>query len=577
MQKGSIKQHFKGDFLKILMESIFTDVLVIGGGGAGSRAALSSKMSNPELDITIATTGVYGFSGSTNFIASETLGINAPLDNENDGDNPEIYKHDIIETGLGLADRELCEIISLEAEVRVLDLLKLGVKFDSSSEGVLKQKKLSGCTKARSLSVEGKTGVEIIKALKAENIRKGVNIIENCKLLELLVDENEVKGGVFLYNRKPVLIVANAVIMTTGGAGRIFSNNVNPPDINGTGYAAALKAGVELTNIEFIQIGPGVVWPERKFIIHSYMWAFLPVLTNNNNEEFLSKYLPDGLDYRDVLNEKMFSFPFSCRTDSKYLDIAIFKEIEKGNSTRRNGIYLDVSHISVKELKEKAHVTYEFFNEIGFDISKQKLEIAPMVQSFNGGIIINKNAETNISGLYAAGEASGGIHGADRPGGNNLIDCQVFGHRAGCSAAERVVRIKRTKIVNRDKCPISLITDEIEKQIGDIGNINKKSYENISKNLRNLFAMKLSVVRNKDGLNQVIETTQRIISDSVLGKINKVSDLYCAALTGNAIAAAALAREESRGTHYREDFPLLSLDFTKRINVFFENNRIRIK
>lgn len=559
------------------MESICTDVLIIGGGGAGSRAALSSKTSNPELSVTIATTGKYGFSGSTNFIASETLGINAPLNNENDGDNPEIYKHDIIETGLGLADKELCGIISLEAEKRVLDLLALGVKFDSSSEGVLKQKKLSGCTKARSLSVEGKTGVEIIKALKAENIRKGVNIIENCKLLELIIDENEVKGGVFLSNNKPLLIVAGAVIMTTGGAGRIFFSNVNPPDINGTGYAAALKAGVELTNIEFIQIGPGVVWPERKFIIHSYMWAFLPVLTNANNEEFLPKYLPDGLDYTDVLNEKMFSYPFSCRTDSKYLDIAIFKEIEKGNATSRKGIYLDVSHISVKELKKKARVTYEFFNEIGFDISKQKLEIAPMVQSFNGGIIINKNGETNISGLYAAGEASGGIHGADRPGGNNLIDCQVFGHRAGCSAAEKAVSAKRTGINIKSSPSISLITEEIEKQIKNIGNIDKKTYENINKNLNKLFSMKLSVVRNKDGLNQVIETTQRILSDAEKGTVSRASDLYCAALTGNAVASAALVREESRGTHYREDFPLLSRDFTKRINVLFENNRIKIK
>jgi len=450
----------------------------------------------------------------------------------------------------------------------------MGICFDLSSKGAPKQRRLSGCTKARSLSVNGKTGVEIVKTLKNENLKNGVNIIENCKLLDLIVENNQARGGVFIFNGKPLLITSKAVILATGGAGGLFSFNVNPPDISGTGYAVALKAGAELTNIEFIQIGPGVVYPNKKFIIHSYMWSFLPGLRNIKNEDFLLQSLPPGLDYKDILNEKRFSFPFSCRTDAKYLDIALFKEIEKGNASANRGIFLDISHVPFNEIKEKAHIVYDFFKKSGFDIYREKLEIAPMVQSFNGGVIINETGETKVNGLFAAGEASGGIHGADRPGGNNLIDCQVFGHRAGCSAAAWAGLVKITESAERFT---SLKAAEVEKQIAIENGADKQLIDSPDRSLKDLFSENLSIVRNREGLNKVIETTERIFSEVEKGAISAISGVYHTAIIGNAIAMAASAREESRGTHYREDFPSLSPSFGKRINIIFKNNRNTIE
>ncbi len=552
------------------MESIVTDILVVGGGGAGSRAALTAKMSDPDLKVMLATTGKYGFSGSTNFFASETLGINAPFNYENDGDNPEIYKNDILETGLGLANEELCEIISRESSLRIKDLIDLGIKFDSYDNGKIRQYRLSGCTKARSMSVNGKTGFEIVKVLKNANYMQGVSIIENCKLIDLVAFNGAVHGGIFNTRDKFIFIKAKAVILTTGGAGGAFDYNVNPASSFGYyGYVSALKAGAKIINIEFIQIGPAVVYPDKKFIIHSYIWSFSPRLLNKKNEEFLEKYLPDNLKVGDVLRAKRFSYPFSCRTIAKYLDIAIFNEIMCGNGTGKGGIFLDITHVPIGELKSKAYVIYDTFKKIGFDISNQFLEIAPMVQSFNGGIKINENGETGVLGLFAAGEASGGVHGADRPGGNNLIDCQVFGYRAGASASNFVSGKKDGNYNNNHF--VDLKVKEIEKII-----VSNKGSENIenSDNLGKLFSRYLSVVRNKNGLNNVLNITEDIIMKKANGSINTTSDLYNTAMMGNLIARSALLRQESRGIHYREDFPDKSSGLDKRIIACLEEDEI---
>jgi succinate dehydrogenase/fumarate reductase flavoprotein subunit len=492
------------------MEFLNTDILVVGGGGAGSRAALSAKKMSPKL-----------------------------------------------------------EIISREAVPRINDLMDLGIKFDCSNGSRPKQKKLSGCSKARSLSIDGKTGIEIVSVLKNENYKKGVRVIENCRLVELVVDGNKVCGGVFIAGGKPVLINARAVVLATGGAGGIFHLNVNPDGTYGDGYSAALKAGASVINMEFIQIGPGVVHPALKFIIHSYMWEFLPRLLNAKNEEFLPKYIPDNLKTADVLSAKRFSFPFSCRTIAKYLDIAMFKEIVGGNATKNGGIFLDISRVPAEELISKASVTYNIFKETGFDISKQMVEIAPLVQSFNGGVIIDENGGTEVSGLFAAGEVSGGIHGADRPGGNNLIDCQVFGHRAGTAAAGYACN-KRTSCR-----AVNLKAREIEKRMYPDKNVDKNKTS--IGDLKKLFSRYLSIVRTNDGIDNVLMATEEILWKGADGSVAKTSSVYNTALIGSAIAKSVKLRKESRGSHYREDFPCESSNFGKRIIASLKEGEIFTK
>jgi len=527
------------------MEKIDCDILIVGGGAAGSRAAYEAKKLCPELKVIMAVRGGFGSSGSTNLMASESLGINAPFNFMDDGDNSEVFYKDMMDTGAGLADPNLCRILANESCKRVEELIALGVKFDSR-DGKIIQRKLSGCTKARSLTCGGSTGREIVRVLKREIKKLGVEVVEDIRILDLVKGDNgKVCGAVGLIGEKFIYIQAKAVVIATGGAGRIFKYNVNPLSLEGDGWCMAYRAGARLINMEFFQIGPAVFKPNIMFIIHSHMWRLKPRLTNVYGEEFLNKYCPLGIEPSEVMVLKAMSYPFSVRTDAKYLDIAIFKEFTEGRGTDTGGVYFDVTHVSQETLLDKAPITYQILKQAGADLAKERIEIGMVVQNFNGGILIDSNGYTGVEGLFAAGEVTGGVHGADRPGGNNLIDTQVFGYRAGRACAEYASSIERKPQIEDISFNFSTITKEDELII-------KKSEEIYYKNL--------TVIRNRLGLEDVL----RFI-DSYWGRPNIV--VQNRLLLGSLIARAALMREESRGTHYREDFPKTNPLWTKRILI----------
>ena len=287
-------------------ETVETDVLIIGGGGAGSRAAYEAKRLEPGLDVLIVVDGTWGTGGSTVWKASETLGINAPLNAAEDGDSPEVFLNDILETGLGLADPSLASIIAYESSERILELIDLGAEFDHIG-GKIRQRKLSGCTRARSLSKGGETGVNIVSVLKKAPLEKEVRVLEEARILDLLHKDGEVWGARALKQGKQIDIFAKAVILASGGAGAIFPHNINHPSLQGDGYAMAYRAGVLLANMEFIQIGPAVVFPKINFIIHSHIWKFSPRLRNVLGKEFLDDYPPPGISADKVLSLKSMS------------------------------------------------------------------------------------------------------------------------------------------------------------------------------------------------------------------------------------------------------------------------------
>lgn len=532
------------------METLRTDVLVIGGGGAGSRAAYEAKRFDAGLRVTLVVEGAYGASGSTTFVGSETLGINAPLGCADPTDSPQVYLADMLDTGLGLASEELCRVIAYEASDRVEELLALGVEFDRK-DGRLLQRKLSGCTKARSLSCGGQTGVQIVRALKRANEALGVTVYEHMRAVELIKQEGRVVGAICLREgQTPVAVLGRAVVLACGGAGRLFRGNINPEGIKGDGFAMAYRAGATLTNMEFIQVGPGVVFPPIRFIIHSHMWRFIPRLLNKHGEEFLGRYCPAGVSPADVLDLKAMSYPFSTRTDAKYLDIAIFKELMAGKGTERGGVCLDVTHVPRAELTTKAPITYDTLLKAGVDLASERVEIAPVVQSFNGGVRIDKDARTDVPGLFCAGEVSGGVHGADRPGGNNLIDSQVFGYRAGVSAAKEAI-----------EAPVTW-PDRVAEPEYAPGN------DSLVRELQDLYYRHLTVVRDEAGLQKVLkrieDLKERVCTPA--GDIRDIS-LANALAVGEMVARSALLRRESRGTHYREDYPDIDPRFTRNILV----------
>jgi fumarate reductase (CoM/CoB) subunit A len=520
------------------------DVLVVGGGAAGSRAAYEAKKAHPGLTVLLVVTGRYGTSGSTNLTASESLGINAPFNYRRDGDNSDVFYQDILETGAGLSDPGLCRIIADEACKRIEELVSLGMRFDQE-EGYPIQRKLSGCTKARSLTFGGSTGREIVRVLGRGLTECGVEVMEDTRVLDLVQDDSGHVCGVTASARGKISFFgAKAVILANGGAGRIFRRSVNPPSLEGDGWCMAYRAGGQLINMEFFQVGPAVFKPNLLFIIHSHMWRLQPRLTNRLDEVFLPNYCPGGVDPGEVMSLKAMSYPFSVRTAAKYLDIGIFKEVMAGRGTATGGVNFDVTHVGLDTLLERAPITYKTLKQAGADLSQDKIEIGMVVQNFNGGILIDANGFTGVEGLYAAGEVTGGVHGADRPGGNNLIDTQVFGYRAGRAAAEDAFHSEERSLKT------SLLEKKYEPPSSEDQAVIEKSAD--------LYYSNLTIVRTRAGLEEVLQFTHRHRTDPNFFVRNRM-------LLGSILARAALTREESRGTHYREDFPESSPAWVKRI------------
>jgi fumarate reductase (CoM/CoB) subunit A len=516
------------------MNCIDCDLLVVGGGAAGSRAAYEAKRSHPGLNVLMAVAGGFGTSGSTNLIASESLGINAPFDATKDGDSPDAFFRDIIETGAGLSDPVLARVLADEACTRIEELITLGVNFDRTDVGLI-QRKLSGCTKARSLTCGGSTGREIVRVLKGEILKRGVGVLEHTRVIDLVRDDNGRVCGVYaLSGRDRRFIRTGAVVLASGGAGRIFRHNVNPPSLEGDAWSMAYRAGARLINMEFFQVGPAVFNAPLKFIIHSHMWRLRPRLSNTVGEEFLPRYCPAGIDPAEVLDLKAMSYPFSVRTDAKYLDIAIFKEVMAGRGTSSGGVFFDVTHVGRDILQARAPITYATFLKTGIDLARDRIEVGLVVQNFNGGILIDADGFTGVEGLYAAGEATGGVHGADRPGGNNLIDTQVFGYRAGRAAGSAAKGGSRAAGTGRAKDqPFAPPSREDEALL-------KESAE--------IYTANLTIVRTGEGLRKVLAFNERHSRSAEMIVGNRLT-------VGTLLGTAALAREESRGTHYREDFP----------------------
>ena len=527
------------------MNRVDCDVLVVGGGAAGCRAAYEAKRLHPELKVLMAVAGSLGSSGSTNLIASESLGINAPFDSMKDGDNPDVFYRDILETGAGLSDPVLGRLVADEACERIEELMALGLRFDEA-EGRVIQRKLSGCTKARSLTCGGSTGREIVRVLQEQIEKLGVEVLENIRVIDLIRDdEGRVCGALALADGESTSIGAGAVVLASGGAGRIFRHNVNPPTLEGDAWSMAYRAGARLVNMEFFQVGPAVFNAPLKFIIHSHMWRLRPRLTNALGEEFLPRYCPAGVDPGEVLDLKAMSYPFSVRTDAKYLDIAIFKEVMAGRGTPSGAVFFDVTHVDRDTLLAGAPITYETFLKARIDLARDRIEVGLVVQNFNGGILIDADGYAGVEGLYAAGEATGGVHGADRPGGNNLIDTQVFGYRAGRAAADSAARAKRKPV------PPGLANDFLFTPL-----VPKE--EELLQASSELYYANLTIVRTKQGLQEVLDFNERHGQNAAMLVRNRLT-------VGTLIATAALTREESRGTHYREDFPDTDPTWQRRI------------
>lgn len=534
-------------------EILTTDVLVIGGGMAGCRAAIAAA--DYGGSVVLATKMPLNNGGASTFPVAEMAGYNA-----GDPDIPgDVEKHyeDIVNSGQGMANPLLARILAENAPGTIAELEKWGVVFEKEGDGYYIFKSCFA-TSPRTHVIRGH-GEPIVKAMSGQiQLRSSINVADDMTVLELDVRDGRCCGawaiktdGTFVH------ISAGAVVIASGGATQVFTRNLNPKDVSGDGYALAYDAGAELINMEFMQSGIGFSHPIVN-MFNGYIWAAHPKLHNNVNEQFLGKYLPKGMTQEHVMDEHRRHFPFSSSDDSKYLEVGIQKEIRAGGGSPNRGIYADLRHLTddyIRSINDDCglhHMWYiarDYMREKGVDLNSQIVEIAVFAHAINGGVNIDESASSTLPGLYAAGEAAGGPHGADRLGGNMMVTCQVFGKIAGENAAKWAAQNKAATYSNMQ--PSEKIMQILHKRLDN---------EILIKELQEINQNNLLVCRSEESLSRVLQFTENAAHELETAKTQDGIDtdnfrLYAMLLSSRLMAKAALQRKESRGSHFREDYP----------------------
>ena len=400
------------------------DVLVIGSGGAGCRAAIEARKSN--LKVSIVSKGLSFKSGCTTLAEG---GYNAAFAYVDAEDSVEAHFEDTMKGGAYLNDMCLVKILVSEAQDRLIELESYGAIFDRQKSGKLNQRPFGGQSFRRTCFQGDRTGHEMMMALKEEVIRQKIETFDEIMITSLLMDKrnNRVIGacGVSLKTSNMIIFKAKSTIIASGGAGWLYPVTSNAIQKTGDGYSLAYNVGADLLDMEQIQFHPtGMLYPESRkgVLVTEAVRGEGGKLFNVNMERFMKNYDERGeLATRDVVAR------------------AIYNEIREGRGTDNGGVYLDVTHLPNKLIEEKLETMLLQFMDVGVDIREEAMEVAPTAHHFMGGIKIKPGGETTVENLFAAGEASGGIHGANRLGGNALADTQVFGKRAGESAAKNAL------------------------------------------------------------------------------------------------------------------------------------------
>ena len=533
------------------IKTISTDVLIIGSGGAGSRAAI--EVDDAGLKATIVSKGLSFRSGCTGMAEG---GYNAVFKTVDKDDSIDAHIHDTLKGGSYLNDKKLVEILVNESPKRLIDLENYGALFDRQESGQIDQRPFGGQSYRRTCYQGDRTGAELLNALKEEIIKRDIECIEEVMITSLVTDGNQVIGatGLNLKDSSLIYFKAKSVILASGGAGQLYPVTSNTFQKNGDGYAISYRAGADLIDMEQVQFHPtGMVAPESKkgVLVTEAVRAEGGKLINSEGERFMSRYAPEKMELatRDVVAR------------------SIYQEIIEGRGTENGGVYLDISHLDDDYIDEKLETMVLQFENVGVDIKHGPIEVAPTAHHFMGGLKINTDASTSLDNLFGAGEGCGGVHGANRLGGNALADTQVFGKIAGVSAAKAA---KSTEIKSND----DMVNAEASRIEGLIkkGSIKPQEFKN---NIKKLMWEKVAIVREEKTLNEALKELQEMQKDLVNLDVKDTkqynTDLVTALEVINMVeiciltVKSAILRRESRGAHFRSDFPETNDEWKKSI------------
>ncbi len=534
---------------------IETDVLVVGDGGAGARAAIAAA--EEGASVVIITKSAFGRGGASALGGRITAvgAYNCADGSVAKDDTPDEHYSDILNAAKGTCNPKLARILVDHAGESMTRLQRIGVPFIQDDNGFAA---VTGCfsSKPRSHMIPGH-GTRIVAAQNRELVsHPHVTRLEKCRIVELLVDNGiQVGALVFAEGRGFGIVCCSATVMATGGAGTLFPVTFSPPDITGDGYGVGFRAGAVLANMEFVQFGFSTLHPVKNEL-EAWVWQLQPKITNGEHREFLPPTI-GGAALSEVLMERSRHYPFtSSNMLSRFFDVLVHSEITEGCPSPHGGVWLDFTSTAKSPQNAEAakllEITLEWFRKRHIDLKQQLVEVGLVAHAFNGGLVIDEHAQTTIHGLYAAGEVATGPHGADRLGGNMLLASQVFGQLAGQHAVASITS-RRRKVAEQ---LAQIHTAKFEKQSKVSLNMDK-----ILQDLQNCMGGAAGVGRDAQTLEGAIRWLENVRSEFSSAAWNqematKWFDLRNLLDTAGLVLHGAILRTESRGTHFRKDFPM---------------------
>lgn len=539
-----------------------TDILILGTGGAGLMAALHAHWREPSVDITLVSKGMLGKSGCTRMVQG---GYNVVLDPK---DSVQAHFEDTVKGGAFLNDQELAWTLVEDAPRIVKELEnRIGCLFDRAPDGKIHQKAFAGQTFDRTIHVGDLTGIEIMSRLRDQVFATGIRCLENTRGLQLLTsaDGKTVVGAVLLdiETGEFVTVRSKAVILATGAGPLMYQRAACAQEKAMDGIAMAYRVGAHLMDMEMVQFHPtGLVVPGSRLngaLLEEGLRGAGAHLFNGRGERYMERYDPERKE----------------RATRDRVSRAGFMEIMAGRGTENGGVWIDVSHLGAKFVEENFEGMRERCLRIGFDLARERVEVAPTAHFNMGGIRINQDGFTNLEGLFAAGEDASGVHGANRLGGNGVAESTVFGARVG----DAVAKWARTAALG--DLPKEQVDEARDGANRFLNGADGESPWELRDELGKIMWERVGIVREGSKLKQALEEISALMKRSE--KMNgggkrafnltwqQALDMRNMLTASELIARSALLREDSRGAHYREDFA--ETDNTKWLkNVYLSRN-----
>jgi fumarate reductase flavoprotein subunit len=530
-----------------MMRTIQTDILILGSGGAGLFAALHAHQANRDLSITLAVKGLLGKCGCTRMVQG---GYNVALAA---GDSVERHFMDTIEGGKWLPDQELAWTLVTKAIERIHELEnELGCFFDRNPDGTVHQKAFAGQTFDRTVHKGDLTGIEIINRLSEQVWSRGIARLEEHRAVELVkTADGSALAGVLMIDMRTggfTFVQAKAVLLATGGGPTMYRFHTPSGDKSCDGLAMALRAGLELRDMEMVQFHPtgllaGTHTRMTGTVLEEGLRGAGGYLLGGDRQRFMQKYDPKlERATRDIVSR------------------SIFREMRDGNVTPNGGVYLQMHHLGPAAVRRQFKGMVERCADCGFDLAGGLVEVVPTAHYMMGGVVFRVDGATRLPGLFAAGEDTGGVHGANRLGGNGVANSTVFGGIAGEAMAGWVAREGELREPDPEAIAASIAAHEKPFALppGDLGAIREELYACMWDDV--------GILRTADGLKRALSRLQAL--DETLARTGVADgdrvfnltwhdwmNLKSLVAVSRVIATAALAREDSRGAHFREDFP----------------------